>query len=82
MVKVKFFAALRERLQCAEMQIASQPDDSVAAVRARLIEQHPHWQRELLDNDVLCAKNFAFVGHQEPVRSGDELAFFPPVTGG
>lgn len=82
MVKVKFFAALRERLQCAELMIDSQPDDSVAAVRNRLLESHPQWRHELLDNDVLCAKNFTFVELGESVGTGDELAFFPPVTGG
>ncbi|MGQ4277474.1 MoaD/ThiS family protein [Pseudidiomarina sp. E22-M8] len=82
MVKVKFFAALRERLQCAEISIAARSGETVAEVRARLIEKHPSWRRELLENDVLCAKNFAFVNLQEPVNRGDELAFFPPVTGG
>ncbi|CAB0151500.1 Molybdopterin synthase sulfur carrier subunit [Pseudidiomarina piscicola] len=82
MVKVKFFAALRERLQCAELDIDSQPSDSVAEIRHRLLQQHPSWRRELLDNDVLCAKNFTFVDLQAAVNPGDELAFFPPVTGG
>ncbi|MFC0445408.1 MoaD/ThiS family protein [Pseudidiomarina halophila] len=82
MVKVKFFAALRERLQCAEHSVPVHAGESVAAVRAWLIEQHPGWRHELLEKDVLCAKNFVFVDLQEPVSSGDELAFFPPVTGG
>lgn len=82
MVKVKFFAAIRERLQCAELSVPVEPGDTVATVRARLIEQNPDWQRELLGNDVLCAKNFVFVDGHESVQKGDELAFFPPVTGG
>lgn len=82
MVKIKFFAALRERLQCAEQSVPVYAGETVAEVRARLIEQYPAWRHELLEKDVLCAKNFAFVDAQETVRSGDELAFFPPVTGG
>lgn len=82
MVKVKFFAALRERLNCAEIDVPSKLDDTVASIRQRLVEQNPAWQHELLANEVLCAKNFTFSDSNEAVQSGDELAFFPPVTGG
>jgi len=46
------------------------------------VAQHPTWQHELLANEVLCAKNFTFTDVTATVQSGDELAFFPPVTGG
>tara|TARA_Y100001973_G_scaffold16046_1_gene23268 strand:+ start:128 stop:376 length:249 start_codon:yes stop_codon:yes gene_type:complete len=82
MVKVKFFAALRERLNCAEIDVESQRNDTVAQIRERLVAQHPTWQHELLANEVLCAKNFTFTDVTATVQSGDELAFFPPVTGG
>lgn len=82
MVKVKFFAALRERLDCAEIEIESQHDDTVALIRERLVKQYPAWQHELVTNEVLCAKNFTFTELDAAVVSGDELAFFPPVTGG
>lgn len=82
MVKVKFFAALRERLNCAEIALPSKAEDTVASIRERLVEQHPEWQHELLANDILCAKNFTFTDASAAVQSGDELAFFPPVTGG
>ncbi|NVN10289.1 MoaD/ThiS family protein [Nguyenibacter vanlangensis] len=31
---------------------------------------------------IRCAVNQEFAGPDDPVRPGDELAFFPPVTGG
>ncbi|WP_411361116.1 MoaD/ThiS family protein [Pseudidiomarina sp. YC-516-91] len=82
MVKVKFFAALRERLNCAELTLDCGPNETLATLRARLVDLHPSWQTELHDRDVLCAKNFSFCGWQDRVSAGDELAFFPPVTGG
>ena len=35
-----------------------------------------------LPADVLMAVNLTRVGEEHPVRDGDEVAFFPPVTGG
>ncbi len=31
---------------------------------------------------VRCAVNQVFAGPETPIRDGDEVAFFPPVTGG
>jgi len=45
------------------------------------------WQQlsggnERLPERVLCAVNQQYVDHAEMLRDGDEVAFFPPVTGG
>jgi len=32
--------------------------------------------------NTLCARNLEYVQLDEPVTEGDEIAFFPPVTGG
>ncbi|WP_417657256.1 MoaD/ThiS family protein [Pseudidiomarina aestuarii] len=82
MVKVKFFAALRERLNCPELTIDCRPNETLATLRVRLVEINPDWTSELQDKDILCTKNFSFCGWQDRVYAGDELAFFPPVTGG
>ena len=47
-----------------------------------LVEQNPHWQAWLEERDVLCALNKTMSSSDELVKAGDELAFFPPVTGG
>ena len=84
MVKVLYFAWLREKAGMAEERIA--PPGTVTSVRA-LVD----WIRErgggpadaladLAAVRVAVNQEYAMLDH--PVKSGDEVAFFPPVTGG
>ncbi len=84
MLRLLYFAWLRERLGVAEEEVALPP--GIATV-ADLIA----WQRSrgathaaafAPGNTVRCAINQDFAGPDGPVRAGDEVAFFPPVTGG
>ncbi|WP_415886099.1 molybdopterin converting factor subunit 1 [Neptuniibacter sp. QD37_6] len=83
MVKVVYFASLRERLGVAEESIeVSQPAD-VAAVLNQLVELHgEQWQKILVDTPILMAVNQEMCDEKAAVAAGDEVAFFPPVTGG
>jgi sulfur-carrier protein len=44
------------------------------------------WQafsgQDELPNGVLCAVNFDYAEPSDALKDGDEIAFFPPVTGG
>ncbi|MEH8021064.1 MoaD/ThiS family protein [Rheinheimera metallidurans] len=83
MIKILFFAALRERLDCEQYLLSC--DDTkldVAAVVNQLQSLGNNWRQELSRTDLLCALNQQLVPLTARVRSGDELAFFPPVTGG
>ncbi|MFT6207270.1 MAG: molybdopterin converting factor small subunit, partial [Colwellia sp.] len=40
------------------------------------------WQHYLTNNSLLCAVNHQMVNNDFLVKAGDEVAFFPPVTGG
>jgi len=82
MIKVIFFAALREQLNCSELELNSENLSSVAKVKQALIEANPQWQPILKNVSLLSAVNHDMVGGESPVKSGDEVAFFPPVTGG
>ena len=85
MIKVLFFAALRERLNTTtlELDASSLPEDaSAAAVLIQLQSRSADWQQELSRQDLLCAVNQKLCPLQTKVGPGDELAFFPPVTGG
>lgn len=82
MIKVVFFAALREKLGCSEISIEHHDITNVAQVKQALTELHPKWHQPLQANAVLMAVNNDMVNAEHPVNSGDEVAFFPPVTGG
>jgi molybdopterin synthase sulfur carrier subunit len=75
-IKVKFFASLREQV--------GQSDSRVEASGPLTVEQvwrHSTDDMSMPDN-TLCAINMEYVDRNQPVNDGDEVAFFPPVTGG
>ncbi len=83
-LRLLYFAWLRERVGRAEEQVAL-PDGvaTVGALRAWLCSRGPGFAAALApDLPVRCAVNQDFAGPDAPVAPGDEVAFFPPVTGG
>lgn len=84
MLKVLFFARIREELACPGLELAW--DSAVAdldALQDRLGEIHGQRWRELLAQDnIIRAVNQTVISGNCPLRDGDEVAFFPPVTGG
>lgn len=84
MIDVHYFASLRENLGRAHEQVA--PDagvTNVATLVDKLIAQHgAEWSKALRDGRVLMAVNQQVARPDTAVRDGDEVAFFPPVTGG
>lgn len=82
MIKILFFARLREQLGCDLVEIELLGVDTVEDLRRRLVEQYPHWMDFLEDKKLLVAVNQTLVKVGHPVKKGDEVAFFPPVTGG
>ncbi len=86
MIKVVFFAALREQLNCAELSFAfdkEQPQPiTIEQLKQALVKQHPTWQDFLGKSNILSAINHNMVTHDTLINADDEVAFFPPVTGG
>ena len=90
MIKVLFFASLRESLQyeCDSENFlllkATPAIKDIAGLRSYLATRGALWKKHLLDDERLL-----FAVNQEvtqephhPIKDGDEVAFFPPVTGG
>ena len=75
-IKVRYFASLRERMGRVEESLAPEGMRTVAEVWKAVSEGQP------LPEGVLCAVNMEYADAAAPVRDGDEVAFFPPVTGG
>jgi len=75
-IKVRYFASLKERLGCSESHLDFAEGLTVLAVWQQL---NPDLS---LPNNILAAVNMDYVGLDAIVADGDEVAFFPPVTGG
>ena len=56
--------------------------ENVAALRAHLAAQSDRWALALDEGKLLAAVNQTLVELTHPLADGDEVAFFPPVTGG
>ena len=75
-IHVKYFASLRDRLVRAEDRLEAVGELTVADVWAAL------WPETPLPPNTLAAVNMEYAEPTQSVRDGDEVAFFPPVTGG
>lgn len=84
MVTVLYFASLRERLGVSRETIDLPPgSNTVASVVAQLRERGGPWESCFAPGSVWrVAVNHAMANLEATVSSGDEVAFFPPVTGG
>lgn len=82
MIRVCFFAELRERLDCTQLELDNFRGFSVADVLAEVLNLYPDWKSILSEKKWLVAVNQAMATMQAPVNDNDEVAFFPPVTGG
>jgi molybdopterin synthase sulfur carrier subunit len=83
-VKLLFFAALREQLGTAGEEIELPASvGTVAALRAHLRGRGGAWQAALADGKLVrTAVNQDMAQPSAVLSAGDEVAFFPPVTGG
>ncbi len=75
-IKVRYFASLKESLGRSEDEL-----EFVAVISVLEVWKQANKDVELPAN-VLAAVNMEYVGLDSLVNKGDEVAFFPPVTGG
>jgi molybdopterin synthase sulfur carrier subunit len=79
-LKILYFANLREAIGCAAEDIAFPAGvTTVADLRAALGVRHAVL---LTAKNLRAAVNQTMCAMDAPVADGDEVAFFPPVTGG
>ncbi len=82
-VKVLYFASLREALGRASEELGlPQGVTTIGALRAHLAARGEAWTALDEGRNVRAAVNQHMVGADGAVQAGDEVAFFPPVTGG
>ena len=75
-VQVRLFAGLRERLGISERKLDVPPGTRIGQLWPLLVPD------QALPDNVLAARNMEYVDPDNVVEEGDEIAFFPPVTGG
>lgn len=83
-VKILYFASLREALGRAEEELPHLPEgvSTVGTLRDWLCARGGDWQALAAGKAVRAAVNQDLAHAPAPIAEGDEIAFFPPVTGG
>lgn len=83
MIQLRYFASLRELLGIGDEQIEL-PDGvhDLTALTRWLQERDASWASALADSRLHVAVNQEIVKADARVADGDEVAWFPPVTGG
>lgn len=82
-LNVIFFANLKEDLGCESLTIETGQVRDVPGLIDHLVAKNNESWRELLTaENIRVAVNQALVKDDLAIADGDEIAFFPPVTGG
>jgi len=82
-LRILFFASLADALQCRSLTFPlANASMSVVELREMLIEKHGEAWNALRSDQLRCAVNQEIVKMDHLLKTGDEIAFFPPVTGG
>ena len=84
MIAIHYFASIREALDCEHEKI-DLPDDveTVEQLISHLIYKHgPPWAEVMGAASLMIAVNHEMTDRSTLLGAGDEVAFFPPVTGG
>ena len=77
---VKLFATLKDRAGKSELVVDTNDSLTVAELRALIGENHPTLA-ELTARSVVSV-NHEFAFNDDIVHASDEVALFPPVSGG
>jgi len=78
-MKIYYFASLKEALKMSSEEITLSANTTVAQLREKLVDKHG--ERHFPEN-ILCAVNQEIAHDNLIVNGTDEVAFYPPVTGG
>lgn len=84
MIELRYFARVREELGLDCEQITWRPElNCVSTLITHLCrDRDPRWNEILHRENLLISINHTMVKPDHLVADGDEVAFFPPVTGG
>ncbi len=79
-VSVRLFARLKERVGATQIDIDVQEPATVSTLLRVIYSQYPVLQQH--SSSLLVSINQEFADDSHPIAEGDEIALFPPVSGG
>ena len=82
MIEVLYFASVKERMGIAGESVVIEKDITGEDLVNLLSDKGEPWLSVLSDNRLLIAINQEMASLDDGISEGDEVAFFPPVTGG
>jgi len=82
MIKLIFFAKYREAFGASTLELPQASPRSVGELIQKLQADYPDRCHFLSDQKLIISVNQELAKTTDGVKSGDVVAFFPPVTGG
>ena len=79
-VRVLFFGGARDAAGHEEIDVSLNSPANTESARSQILSQYPELQR--FGNSLLLAVNQEYAHPETAIHDGDELALFPPVSGG
>jgi len=79
-LNVRLFATLKERAGALQISLEVGEPANVSDILAALTEKHPAIKPAL--QSILVSVNQEYAERTQPIHPGDEIALFPPVSGG
>ncbi|CAA0088595.1 Molybdopterin synthase sulfur carrier subunit [Zhongshania aliphaticivorans] len=82
MITVLFFAKYREQLGLGRLPYDLVSTITVSDLKMELAKKGDQWSAVLNADNTICAVNQVIASDEDMISDGDEVAFYPPVTGG
>jgi len=78
-MRILYFASLKENLNTSDENINFSSPVTISFIKEELINKYGE---QYFPKNLLCAVNHEIASEDTIVNNEDEVAFFPPVTGG
>lgn len=78
-MKILYFASLKENLNTSDEDLDFKSPVKISTIKKELIQKYGEHH---FPKNILCSVNQEIASEDTLVNEVDEVAFFPPVTGG